>query len=191
MMRGKRHWYNNINWDMPIHNTKYWYKNLGSGSKRRLKHIANIIGAITCILLLALFVVLQINEIIATDLETQRVQKLEQIRLEKQAIEKEKQLKVLAQETEKRSIKEWNEYQRLHTSQLEENKLYEKMAKEKYPIGTYIRVKEDGKEWIGKIKTIHGAEITTTDNWHCYWGDDIKYSEVKEYNKFIKQNSKG
>lgn len=191
-MKGKRRWYNNINWDMPIHNTKYWYNNLGRGSKRRLRDIAKVLGIISSVLLIALLVFIHANNIIATDIEAKRLQKLEQIRLEKQAIEKEKQLKIQAQETEQRSISEWNHYQRLHTSQLEENKLYEKMAKEKYPIGTYIRVKEeDGKEWIGKIKSIHGPEITTTDNWKCYYGEDIQFSELKEYKQFIKEYSKG
>ena len=190
-MKGKRHWYNNINWDMPIHNTKYWYINLGSGSKRRLRDIAKVLGIIASVLLIALFVVIQINEIIATDIETQRLNKLEHIKLEKQAIEKEKQLKILAQETEQRSLKEWGQFNRLQNAIDSANAFYEKEAKKSLKIGSYIKTNIDGEEWIGKIKSIHGREITTTDNWKCYYGEDIQFSELKEYKQFIKENSKG
>lgn len=190
-MRGKRHWYNNINWDLPIKNTKYWYKNLGCGSKRRLKVIAHAIGVITCILMVLLFIAIQVKEIIATDIEHQRIQRLEQIKLEKLAIEKEKQLKILAQETEQRSIETWNKFERQQNAIDSANAFYEKEAKKNLKIGSYIKTNIDGEEWIGKIKSIHGREITTTDNWKCYYGEDIQFSELKEYKKFIKDNSKG
>lgn len=190
-MKRKRHWYNNINWDMPIKNTKYWYKNLGSGSKRRLRDISKAMGIIVSVLIIAFFIAFQVMEIIAVDIETQRVQKLEQIRLEKQAIEKEKQLKTLAQETEQRSIKDWNRYNRQQNAIDSTNAFYEKEAKKNLKIGSYIKTNIDGEEWIGKIKSIHGREITTTDNWKCYYGEDIQFSELKEYKQFIKDNSKG
>lgn len=190
-MRRKRHWYNQYNFLAPFINFYNWWK----ASYKSNRKIWDTIGYILAFVLLLLFIYIMapsiVSEVYANKWDAEIKAELELKKAEQRALKVEQELRIKAQETEQRSITEWNKYQRLHNSQLAENSLYEKMAKAKYPIGTYISVEFDGEIWIGKIKSIHGQEITTTDGWHCYWGDDIQYSEVKEYNKFIKQNSKG
>ena len=188
----KRHWYQNYNFLAPFINLKntikHWWLNKDWRERKKINDNATKILIIIMIIIGLLY---GANKVIAYEYNEIQSQRLEMAKLEKEAIAKEsrikqaEQIKYKQEQEEKARIKKQNDEAQFI------NAYYEKEAKKKLKIGSYIKVDVDGEEWIGKIKSIHGQEITTTDNWHCYWGDEIKYSELKEYNKFIKQNSKG
>ena len=184
----KRHWYQSYNFVAPLININRWWEKSYKQNKKWWNTIGYIIGFIIVFLMIWFFAPMIISEVFADKWDKEIAQQLEMKRLEQVAIEKEKQLAIEAQETIVRSQQNWKRFKDLQNSIDEEHKYYEKVAKKQYPIGTYIKV----DDWIGKIESIHGQEIITTDGFKCYFGiDDIRYSQYKEYAKFIRENSKG
>lgn len=185
----KRH-HSQFNLSAPFINLKNdiksWWKNKDWREKKKINERANIIF-FTVVIIGAL--IYGVSKIIAYEYTEYQFNKLENIRLNREAVEREERAKKIQQQRLLLEQEENEKHQRQVDASLVLNKEIAKQVKKRYPIGTYIKV---NNEWVGKVKSINGNRIITTDGWQCYVSeDDIEYSQYKEYAKFIKENSKG